>query len=390
MKSKVTSILMFFIIVGIVGLASLLGIIIFKDIFDSKTLEPATELEDGEVWYTTEDELIDSQTGSTSTRKTLETLEIPQTPKTKIKNSSGSNTEDVSINYDNITVNKYFYNQLNKYSQTMYKAFESNKEQMKTGRHQVNFGTTFTDVLSGSNGQEKLGEYFQSAVEAYIYDNPDVFYLNPSKMYLNIETITRGNKKSYNVYINNRETTNYLIDEFNSKEEINNALSKIESVRNSLLSRKTNNTYQNIKMVHDYLVDNISYDSSLTGENIYNLCGALVNNKCVCEGYAKAFKYLLDGMGIECTLVIGKGTNSSGKSENHAWNYVKLDGNYYAVDATWDDPIVIGGSATQSMKTKYFLKGQKEMSKDHFPSGKFTEEGQEFNYPPLSYTSYNY
>ena len=80
-------------------------------------MEPATELEDGEAWYTTEDELIDSQTGSTSTRKTLETLEIPQTPKTKIKNSSGSNTEDVSINYDNITVNKYFYNQLNKYSQ---------------------------------------------------------------------------------------------------------------------------------------------------------------------------------------------------------------------------------------------------------------------------------
>ena len=110
MKSKVTSILMFFIIVGIVGLASLLGIIIFKDIFDSKTLEPATELEDGEAWYTTEDELIDSQTGSTSTRKTLETLEIPQTPKTKIKNSSGSNTEDVSINYDNITVNIFTIN----------------------------------------------------------------------------------------------------------------------------------------------------------------------------------------------------------------------------------------------------------------------------------------
>ena len=60
-------------------------------------------------------------------------------------------------------------------------------------------------------------------------------------------------------------------------------------------------------------------------------------------------------MGIECTLVIGKGTNSSGKSENHAWNYVKLDGNYYAVDATWDDPIVEGNTnITSTIRHKFY------------------------------------
>ena len=114
----------------------------------------------------------------------------------------------------------------------------------------------------------------------------------------------------------------------------------------------------------------------------------MINNKCVCEGYAKSLKYLLDAMGIDNTLVIGKGTNSEGRSENHAWNYVKLDGNYYAIDSTWDDPIVIGGVATNSMRYKYFLKGKEDISKDHFPSGKFTEDGMEFTYPALSYSSY--
>ena len=394
MRSKITSIIMFFIMIAIIAAAGLIGIIVYQDIMHVNIFETSAEqdtsvaLDDESSWYTTEEELKEKENSSLSSRKNSETLEIPQTPKTTIKKSTSSNAQQVSVNYDNINVNKYFYNQLNKYAQTIYKAFESNKEQMKTGTHQVNLGATFTDVLSGADGQEKLGDYFQSAIEAYFYDNPEVFYLNPSKMYLNIETTTFGAKKYYNVYINNGEAPNYLVDEFNSKAQVDAALEIVTRVRNQLLNNKTNNDYDNIKMVHDYLVDNIEYDKTLSSDNIYDIYGALVNNRCVCEGYAKAFKYILDGMGIDSTLVIGQGTNSAGKSENHAWNYVKLNGVYYAVDCTWDDPIVIGGVATSSMKYKYFLKGTVDMDTDHFPSGKFTEEGQEFRYPPLSYSSY--
>ena len=73
-------------------------------------------------------------------------------------------------------------------------------------------------------------------------------------------------------------------------------------------------------MVHDYLVDNINYDTSLSNQNIYNIYGALINRKCVCEGYARAFKYLLDELNIPCVMVIVTGTNSQGETENHAWN----------------------------------------------------------------------
>ena len=154
------------------------------------------------------------------------------------------------------------------------------------------------------------------------------------------------------------------------------------------MSNKTGDTYKDVKMVHDYLVSNLDYDSGAGESHTYDIYGALVNHKCVCEGYAKAFKYLLNGLNIESTLVIGKGTNSRGESENHAWNYVKIDENWYAVDVTWDDPIIIGGGTSNEIQYKYFLKGSNVFDNDHFPTGVFTENGKEFIYPELSVEEY--
>ena len=92
---------------------------------------------------------------------------------------------------------------------------------------------------------------------------------------------------------------------------------------------------------------------------------------------------------IPCVIVAGEGTNSEGSTENHAWNYVELDGKWYAIDCTWDDPIIIGGGKlSNSAKYKYFLKGESEFNQSHFPSGQFTENGKVFEYPPLSINNY--
>ena len=235
-----------------------------------------------------------------------------------------------------------------------------------------------------------MGEYYQSAIEAYTYDNPEIFYLSPKKMYLNIETTTRGNTSTYNVYINSGNEANYLVDEFNSKQAIDQAIAQIEQVKKQIMQNKTGNTYEDIKMVHDYLVDTIQYDSSLSKQNIYNLYGALINKECVCEGYARSFKYLLDELNIPCVMVIGTATNSQGETENHAWNYVQLNGNWYAVDSTWDDPVVIGGGmASAESRYKYFLVGREVIDQDHSPSGQFTEGGKVFSYPNVTYESYS-
>lgn len=380
MKDKFTMLIMTFIVIAIFGVIGMFGVIIYNEINETDKSNALSEVAE---FKTSSINTNDTVEQNIETPKIIEKNPLEELSKNNIENSEND------VNYDNIVVNKYFYNQLESYSKTIYKAFESNKENMKEGTYKINLGTSFSNILSKQNGQEKLGKYYQSAIEAYTYDNPDVFYLSPNKMYLNIETTTKGQNKTYNVYINNGEEANYLNEEFSNKQDINLALEKIEAIRKQIIHNKTENDYEDIKMVHDYLVENIEYDTSLQEKNIYNIYGALINGKCVCEGYARAFKYLLDGLGIESTMVIGKGINSSGQSENHAWNYVKLENNWYAVDCTWDDPVIIGGGYIgNSSKYRYFLKGKEDMEKDHTTLGNFTQGGKEFEYPTLNNKSY--
>ncbi len=380
MRDKLTTVIITFVILGIIGVLIVFGMIAFEEITKLSNVETAT---DPVQWEENKNQVANQD-------KTLENnIEVPgivENPLDKLIQTPDTNT---NVDYSNVNVNKYFYNQLEEYSKTIYKAFETNKEEMKSGTKQIELGDSFSSLLSQTNGQDLLGKYYQSAIEAYTYDNPEVFYLSPNKMFLNIETTTRGNTVSYRVYINSGNETNYLTDEFTSKEQVESAIAQIEQVRDQILQNATGDTYHDIKMVHDYLVDTISYDSSLSKPYIYNIYGALVEKLCVCEGYARSMKYLLDSLNIPCTIVIGKGTNSEGQTENHAWNYVEIEGKWYAIDATWDDPVIIGnGTLSQSFKYRYFLKGSNEMAKDHTPSNTFTDGGKEFTYPSLSLENY--
>ena len=376
MKSRFASFIMIIVMILIICALVLLGVIFFQEMEGEET---ASMPQDFVGNYTSNDDTVD-----------LDSIKTPQVVENNpLDNIQTSDNNNVNVDYSNITIDKYFYNQLEEPSKTIYKALESNKENMITGTYKIEFGNTFSDILDSANGQNELGDYYQSAIEAYTYDNPDVFYLSPSKMYLNIETTTFGSSTTYNVFINNGSDANYFTDEFSSESQVRSAINSIEQVKNTLVSRRTGNTYEDIKMVHDYLVDNIEYDTSLSKDNIYDVYGALVNRVAVCEGYARSFKYILDEMGISSVLVIGTGTNSRGETERHAWNYVEIDGNWYAVDCTWDDPVVIGGgSLPQGSKYKYFLKGANEFNQDHISSGQFTDGGKVFSYPSLSSSSY--
>lgn len=376
MKSRFASFIMIIVMILIICALVLLGVIFFQEMEGEET---ASMPQDFVGNYTSNDDTVD-----------LDSIKTPQVVENNpLDNIQTSDNNNVNVDYSNITIDKYFYNQLEEPSKTIYKALESNKENMITGTYKIEFGNTFSDILDSANGQNELGDYYQSAIEAYTYDNPDVFYLSPSKMYLNIETTTFGSSTTYNVFINNGSDANYFTDEFSSESQVRSAINSIEQVKNTLVSKRTGNTYEDIKMVHDYLVDNIEYDTSLSKNNIYDVYGALINRVAVCEGYARSFKYILDEMGISSVLVIGTGTNSRGETERHAWNYVEIDGNWYAVDCTWDDPVVIGGgSLPQGSKYKYFLKGANEFNQDHISSGQFTDGGKVFSYPSLSSSSY--
>lgn len=373
MKSKFTTIIMSFIIVLIMGVIAVFGLIIIGELEQVET--------------TVEPEEFQTVISDNSNINEEDTEEQPIIEDT-LDNIEDANTTD-RVDYSNIQVNKYFYNQLEEPSKTIYKAFEANQENLKTGNYKINLGDTFTSILEKENGQEELGKYYQSAFEAFNYDNPEVFYISAEKMYLNVETTTKGIKKIYNVYINSGQQSNYFTDEFSSKEEVDIALNNVNQVKNTILSNKTGDTYQDIKMVHDYLVDNIEYDTTISRENIYDIYGALVNKVAVCEGYARAFKYIMDEMKIPCILVIGEGNNSQGETENHAWNYVQVNGIWYAIDTTWDDPVVSGGGrVSRESRYKFFLKGSNTFNQDHIPNGQFTPGGKVFEYPLISEIDY--
>ena len=302
--------------------------------------------------------------------------------------------DDNKTSVETITTNdnryRHLYEQLDDTAKKIYDKLYESRENMKTGTYRIDFGNEFQILLSQADGESKLKKEYQSAIETLIYENPEIFYLDATSMYINIEKVIKITSTKYNVYIDNGSKPNYLAEGFNSKEDIDTYQTKIEKVRDYIVKNiKDKNDYEKIKLTHNYLRYTINYESTISKNNIYDIYGALVLRECVCEGYAKAFQYIMNEVGIDNVIVIGTGKNSMGKTENHAWNYVKLNEKWYAVDVTWDDPVLIGdGIIPEKSKYKYFLKGSKTMNENHFISGKFTDGGQTFTYPTLSVEDY--
>ncbi|MEY8322522.1 transglutaminase domain-containing protein [Lachnospiraceae bacterium 54-11] len=112
-----------------------------------------------------------------------------------------------------------------------------------------------------------------------------------------------------------------------------------DSIRNQASALSSD--YEKEKLVHDILIDRITYN--LGAEMNQSAYSALVNGQTVCAGYARAFQYLLQQMGIPCYYCTGYA------GENHAWNIIRLEDGFYNVDTTWDD--VDGGNYDYFNKT---------------------------------------
>lgn len=287
-------------------------------------------------------------------------------------------------------IDNYYYTQLDGKSRIIYRVFKDNLELMKTGKYNLKLPSILEEELDKEDGQKTLNQSFQDAWDAFKLDNPEVYYIDVNDMCLMTQTITRGRKVEYELYIQNQEGKSSLPEQFNNKEEVDIAVNEINLVKEEIKKNILDNNFAKILYVHNWIIDNTKYDTSLNKPNNNNIYGGLVKKEIICEGYAKTFKYILDELDIPCVLVCGTGIDENGKTEKHAWNYVYLDGNWYAVDVTWDDPIIIGkGTLNNTLRYKYFLKGSEEFNKNHIEEGKFTKEGIEFDYPELNKINYN-
>ena len=178
---------------------------------------------------------------------------------------------------------KYYYNQLDEYGKIIYDELEKNKDNMKTGTYTIDFDTKFNDLLNSDGGEERLNIAFQSAWNAFTYDNMDMFYIDVEKLILTTKTTTILTNSTHRVVLSNGDNNSYLKQNFSNSNEIEKTLDFLEGMRKEIKNQLEGyNDYEKIRQVHNWLIANIDYDSNLVSEEPYSIYSALLEGKAVC------------------------------------------------------------------------------------------------------------
>ena len=179
-----------------------------------------------------------------------------------------------------------------------------------------------TDALG-----KKIGYWVANALYAMWLDCPENFWIEHNKYSYSYEM-----KSDENGIVKLTKLTLDL-SLTKPKEEILSDLAKLTAATKDF-SVKGKTAADKVAYINNYLSTRIEYD--LDAKNRSSVIGALVDRKCVCEGYARAFAYLCRKAGIDAVNIPGYGKTEE-KTEGHMWNGVSIDGVFYAVDVTWND-----------------------------------------------------
>lgn len=214
---------------------------------------------------------------------------------------------------------------------------------------------------------EKLIELFQNK-KVFIFNNQfnvkTQAYQNSTSIHITI-IYTQGYKVFRALLVNPLESKL-------SNQDLQ-VLSKIKTIFINIVNTDMT-PFEKELAVHDYLVKTSRYDyenykKDTIPQDSYNPYGLLFKNTAVCSAYAETFMIFMTLAGIECHFVIGKTIDQRGntykfeeKNTGHAWNIVKINGHYYHVDVTFDNPVpdVIG-----KVEHTYFNVTDEFMDKTH-------------------------
>ena len=204
-------------------------------------------------------------------------------------------------------------------------------EQCITNRSNASVEIDFSGLGYTSDDSDCIRDMMKSAFFAFAYDHPEVYW---------IRSFSSSQWKSggYITKLQITPTEAYP----NAFDDIDVVYSGITAAVNEINStRASASRYDTAKAIHDYICHHASYDYDVLSGGAYAgdhaedqtvaplFGGGRRGSKFVCEGYSESFKLLCDRFNVPCVHLL---------SENHAWNYVQMeDGNWYAVDVTWDD-----------------------------------------------------
>ena len=201
-----------------------------------------------------------------------------------------------------------------------------------------------------------------------LLDHPELFWCDGT-----VSTSAYTSKKEYSI----------VSPAYNcSKDEWKKRKAQVENTAATWISGLQDGAgdYEKILFIYETIVENVDYDLDASdNQNIYSV---FVGRKSVCAGYAKAFSYLADKLGIECIYVTGNTDDGSA----HAWNLVKCDGNYYQLDVTWGDPIFLeetSHSIDDNISYDYMLCSDEQIGSTHT-----LQEG--YAYPSCTHMDNNY
>ena len=281
---------------------------------------------------------------------------------------------------------QYYRTQLSEMAAQFYDALRDQLEQMRLQPGEIELTDYFADNGSLAD-TEYLIQELTAACRALEYDDPTLFWLDFSQLRMHTSRIVQGETVlRYRVWIAPGEQGTYFAPGFDAQQvEQKVAQTKEAAQRIADEAAQQPQPYDKIRTAHDLLVRQTHYDQG-QGSGAHSAYAALVERSAVCDGYAGAFQLILDCLGIPCISISGE-VNADGERQPHMWNAVQLEGSWYGVDVTWDDPVVPDGE-WDVLRHTYFLLGEEAMARSHTPVLVFWEGGDTFTLPALQPQNY--
>lgn len=242
--------------------------------------------------------------------------------------------------------------------------------------HVVNAIKVYEGALLSADDEAELQKNVRIAYDAFDRDHPEVFWLSGQSKVLLVTTSGSSGSSTTAYFVCKNHSSSNSFDirgkDYTSEASIRNVIAERDGNISTIIKDAEEKTadYEKLKYFNEWLTKNNSYNSDLNTaqvnypaawECVSALKGSTGAQGPVCEGYARAFKVLCDRAGIPCVLVDGKAKNqATSGGEDHMWNYVQVDGAWYAVDVTWNDPVVSGvttGATSGHESEDWFLVG---------------------------------
>ena len=303
----------------------------------------------------------------------------------------------------------YFYNQLTTQGKNIYDAIvawyndPNNDSNMKNGTN--SYDLVANKVVEESvvqeylEGNRTLFNDFAAAKDAFDLEHPEAWYVDSSELSFRV---TQGADEKYHAYMGPGKSADYYVKGV-TKETVESMTAALDQEIGKIVdgAKSESTTADKVRYVHNAITHSISYrfenECSAGNAGYIRTAYALVTHEGVCEGYVRSFQYAMNKLGIPCVPIHGMQT--SGEPEAHMWCAVQLDGAWYVVDPTWDDPVGLNakgeiikkenGNGNDGGETEtYLLVGQNIVGTNWQPSGYVSTSVTAFNYPEIAPVSY--